>query len=80
MGIRDMQLARAAQVSLLMRSYRESFSPIGGRRGLMQKAPLERTGSVDSPLRGAAQLRHRLEMEIRRHPPHSPVTQQSELV
>ena len=43
-----MQRARAAQVSLLMRSYRESFSPIGGRRGLRQEALLERMGSVDS--------------------------------
>ena len=31
-----------------MRSYRESFSPIGGRRGLTQEALLERTESVDS--------------------------------
>ena len=43
-----MQRARAAQVSLLMRSYRESFSPIDGRHGLTQEALLERTGSVDS--------------------------------
>ena len=43
-----MQRARAAQVGLLMRSYRESFSPIGGRRGLTQEAVLERMGSVDS--------------------------------
>ncbi len=31
-----------------MRSYRESFSPGGGRRGLTQEALLERMGSVDS--------------------------------
>ena len=29
----------AAQVGLLMRSYRESFSPEGGRRGLTQEDP-----------------------------------------
>ena len=43
-----MQRARAAQVGLLMRSYRESFSPEGGRRGLTQEALLERMGAVDS--------------------------------
>ena len=43
-----MQRARAAQVGLLMRSYRESFSPGGGRRGLTQEALPERMGSVDS--------------------------------
>ena len=43
-----MQRARAAQVGLLMRSYRESFSPEGGRRALTQEALLERMGSVDS--------------------------------
>ena len=43
-----MQQARAAQVGLLMRSYHESFSPGGGRRGLTQEALLERMGSVDS--------------------------------
>ena len=43
-----MQRARAVQVGLLMRSYRESFSPEGGRRGLTQEALLERMGSVDS--------------------------------
>ena len=48
MGDRDVQRARAAQVGLLMRSYRKSFSPIGGRRGLTQEAVLERMGSVDS--------------------------------
>ena len=32
----------------LMRSYRESFSPRHGRRGLTQEALLERMGSVDS--------------------------------
>ena len=42
-----MQRARAAQVGLLMRSYRESFSPGGGRRGLTKEALLERMGSVD---------------------------------
>ena len=31
-----------------MRSYRESFSPGGGRRGLTQEALLERMGSVDT--------------------------------
>ncbi len=31
-----------------MRSYRESFSPGGGRRRLTQEALLERMGSVDS--------------------------------
>ncbi len=48
MGDRDVQRARAAQVGLLMRSYRESFSSGGGRRGLMQEALLERMGSVDN--------------------------------
>ena len=43
-----MPRARAAQVGLLMRSYRESFSPGRGRRGLTQEALLERMGSVDS--------------------------------
>ena len=43
-----MQRARAAQVGLLMRSYRESYFPGGGRRGLTQEALLERMGSVDS--------------------------------
>ena len=43
-----MQRARAAQVGLLMRCYRESFCPGGGRRGLTQEALLERMGSVDS--------------------------------
>ena len=43
-----MQRARAAQVGQLMRSYRESFSQGGGRRGLTQEALLERMGSVDS--------------------------------
>ena len=43
-----MQRARAAQVGLLMRSYRESFSreAVGG--GLTQEALLERMGSMDS--------------------------------
>ena len=40
--------ARATQVGLLMRSYRESFSTEGGRRGLTQEALLERMGSGDS--------------------------------
>ena len=44
---RDVQRARAAQVGLLMRSYRESFSLGGGRRGLTQEALLERMGAVD---------------------------------
>ena len=48
MWSRNEQRARAAQVGLLMRSYRESFSPGGGRRGLTQEALLERMGSVDS--------------------------------
>ena len=48
MGDRDVQRGRAAQVGLLMRSYRESFSSGGGRRGLTQEALLERMGSVDS--------------------------------
>ena len=48
MGERDVQRARAAQVGLLMRSYRESFSTEGGRRGLTQEALLERMGSGDS--------------------------------
>ena len=43
-----MQRARAAQVGLLMRCYREFFCPGGGRRGLTQEALLERMGSVDS--------------------------------
>ena len=48
MGERDVQRARAAQLGLLMRSYRESFVPGGGRRGLTQEALLERMGSADS--------------------------------
>ena len=44
---RDVQRSRAAQVGILMRSYRESFSPGDGRRGLTQEALLERMGSVD---------------------------------
>ena len=48
MASRSIQRARAAQVGLLMRSYRESFSSGGGRRGLTQEALLERMGSVDS--------------------------------
>ena len=48
MATRSIQRARAAQVGLLMRSYRESFSSGGGRRGLTQEALLERMGSVDS--------------------------------
>ena len=48
MGERDVQQARAAQVGQLMRSYRESFTQGGGRRGLTQEALLERMGSVDS--------------------------------
>ena len=47
MGVRDVQRARAAQVGFVMRSYRESFAPGGGRRGLTQEALLERMGSVD---------------------------------
>ena len=47
MWSRSEQRARAAQVGLLMRSYRESFSLGGGRRGLTQEALLERMGSVD---------------------------------
>ena len=74
-----MQRARAAQVGLLMRSYRESFSPIGGRRGLTQEAVLERMGSVDSDY--AERYSHATvsPMGIWRHPPHSPAAQQSEL-
>ena len=48
MAERDVQRSRAAQVGFLMRSYRESFSAVGGRRGLTQEALLERMGSVDS--------------------------------
>ena len=48
MSERDLQRTRSAQVGLLMRSYRESFSPGGGRRGLTQEALLERMASVDS--------------------------------
>ena len=48
MASKSIQRARAAQVGLLMRSYRESFSSGGGRRGLTQEALLERMGSVDS--------------------------------
>ena len=47
-GNRSVQRARAAQVGLLMRSYRESFSLGDGRRGLTQEALLERMGAVDS--------------------------------
>ena len=48
MASKSIQRARAAQVGLLMRSYRESFSSEGGRRGLTQEALLVRMGSVDS--------------------------------
>ena len=48
MASKSIQRARAAQVGLLMRSYRESFSSGGGRRGLTQEGLLERMGSVDS--------------------------------
>ena len=48
MASKSVQRARAAQVGLLMRSYRESFSSEGGRRGLTQEALLDRMGSVDS--------------------------------
>ena len=48
MGNRDVQRTRAAQVGLLMRSYRESFAPGDGRRGLTQEALLERMGAADS--------------------------------
>ena len=44
----DVQRFRAAQVGFVMRSYRESFSAGGGRRGLTQEALLDRMGSVDS--------------------------------
>ena len=47
MSERDVVRARAAQVGFLMRSYRQSFSAGGGRRGLTQEALLERMGSVD---------------------------------
>ena len=43
-----MQRARAAQLGLLMRSYRESFAAGDGRRGLTQEALLERMGAADS--------------------------------
>ena len=45
---RDVQRARAAQLGLLMRSYRESFAPGDGRRGLTQEALLDRMGAADS--------------------------------
>ena len=48
MGNRGVQRARAAQLGLLMRSYRESFAPGDGRRGLTQEALLERMGAADS--------------------------------
>ena len=44
---RDVRRSRAAQVGILMKSYRESFSEGEGRRGLTQEALLERMGSVD---------------------------------
>ena len=44
---RDVRRSRAAQVGILMKSYRESFSSGEGRRGLTQEALLERMGSVD---------------------------------
>ena len=47
MGERDIQRARAAQVGLLMRSYREAYASGGGRRGLTQEALLQRMGAVD---------------------------------
>ena len=43
-----MQRARAAQLGLLMRSYRESFAPGDGRRGLTQETLLDRMGAADS--------------------------------
>ena len=47
MASNTIQRARSAQVGLLMRSYRESFSSGAGRLGLTQEALLERMGSVD---------------------------------
>ncbi len=44
---RDVRRSRAAQVGILMKSYRESFSLGEGRRGLTQEGLLERMGSVD---------------------------------
>ena len=44
---RDVQRSRAAQVGILMRSYRESFSRGDGQRGLTQEALLERMAFVD---------------------------------
>ena len=44
---RDVQRSKAAQVGILMRSYRESFSRGDGQRGLTQEALLERMAFVD---------------------------------
>ncbi len=45
---RDIQRARAAQVGLLMKYYRESFSPASGDRVLTQEGLLRRMGMVES--------------------------------
>lgn len=44
---RDRQSVRAVQVGLVMRAYRESFMPEGGRKGLTQEELLQRMSLVD---------------------------------
>ena len=44
---REAQLARAAQVGFVMRSYREALSEPGRRRGLSQDELLRRMAEVD---------------------------------
>ena len=45
---RNVQRSRAAQVGFLMKSYRESFVPGPGRRGLSQEELLRRMADVDA--------------------------------
>ena len=44
----NVQRTRAAQAGLLMRTYRETFSEDGGRRGLTQEELLRRMALVDT--------------------------------
>ena len=44
----NVQRTRAAQAGLLMRTYRETFSEVGGRRGLTQEELLRRMALVDT--------------------------------
>lgn len=45
---RDTQRSRSTQVGILMRAYREAFSPSDGSRGLTQEELLRRMAMVDS--------------------------------